>query len=155
MKKVILLFAMCLVTIGLSAQIQMNTTVNLKPEVSYYVYTGNASDTIKRVADSAYVEVINGFDHEYKLNVISSIGKVTNADTTVQITIWGKNSASESYSQIIGATTANITSAAVITSTAYTTALRYRYIKISYRLRATPKSAGVKINKIELKLWKP
>jgi hypothetical protein len=154
MKKLLFICAMLLIGVGISAQTQMNVTKNLAPEVSYVTYTGDASDTIKRVADSVYVEYINGFDAEYKLNVVTSFAKVNSSDTTVKCTIWGKNSASEAYTVLNISTSGNVTTAATILSSAYTTETRYRYIKVSYKLGAAPKSSGVKINKIEIKLWK-
>lgn len=154
MKKVILLFSAMLVMLTISAQTKLNTISQLKEGVSYVAYTGVAKDTIKRVADSVYVEFINGLDAEYKLNVVTSFAKVNAADTTVQCTIWGKNSASEAYTVLNISTSGNVTNSATILSSAITTELRYRYIKVSYKLKATPKSSGVKINKIELKMWK-
>lgn len=154
MKKVIFLIAMCSLWLGLSAQTALTSTKVLKVGEGYISYTGDASDTIKRVADSVYIDVINSLDAEYKLNLITKFAKVANADTTIQITLWGKNSANESYTMIQGATTANVTTSAYTYSVAVTTEQRYRYIRASYRIRATPKSSGVKISQIELKLWK-
>lgn len=154
MKNLILIVAMFISMISV-AQTQMNVTRNIAPEVSYFKYVGDASDTIKRVADSVYVEYIVGFDHEYKINVGSKFDLVTAADTTVVINIWGKNFADESYTLLNQTTSSNIAANNTTVSSAYTTAARYRYIKVSYKLGAAPKSAGVKIDQIEIKIWKP
>ena len=148
-----LIFAM-LVSFTISAQTQMNTTTTLTNGATYYKYVGNASDTIKRVADSVYVELINTLDTEYKLNVGSKFDLVNAADTSVFVSVWGKNFAGESYTLISSAASSNISANNTTVSTAYTTATRYRYIKVSYRLKAAPKSSGVKIDQIEVKLWK-
>jgi hypothetical protein len=155
MKKIIFACLTLLLFIGnISGQTKMNVTKNYGPEVSYVSYTGDASDTIKRVADSVYTEYILGLDAEYKINVVTSLAKVSGNDTTVKCTIWGRNSVLEAYTVLNISTSANVTSAATILSSAYTTEARYRYIKISYKLAATPKSLGVKVNSIELKVYK-
>lgn len=137
------------------AQTQMNTTVQLRSDVSYYKYVGVAKDTIKRVADSVSIEFLNGFDHEFKISVGSKFDLVNAADTTVVINIWGKNFAGEGYTLLNQTTSSNIAANNTTVSSAYTTAARYRYIKVSYSLSAAPKSAGVKIDQIEVKIWKP
>ena len=154
MKNFVMLVIAMLAFQVISAQTQMNTTITLQPNVSYYKYTGDASDTIKRVADSVYIELVNQFDTEYKLNIGSKFDLVSAADTAVFVSVWGKNFADESYTLISSAASSNISASNTTISTAYTTATRYRYIKVSYRLKGAPKSAGVKVEKIEVKLWK-
>lgn len=155
MKNLVLLFAMFLIGImSISAQKQLNTTATLTPGVSYYKFVGDAADTIGSVADSAKIEILNQFDHEFKLVVGTQFDTIDGIDTAVVISIWGKNFVGESYT-LLGQTTTSDITAQIYSTATYATASRYRYIKVSYKMKAANQSTGIKIEQIEVKLWKP
>jgi putative cell wall-binding protein len=146
---IVLIAMLSFLVFDISAQTQMNTTPTLAATTSYYKYVGNASDTIGSVADSVSLIILNQFDHEFKLATATQFDTVDGVDTSVVISIWGKNFAGESYTLLSQTTSADIT-AQVVTTANYTTAVRYRYIKLSYKLKSTAQSTAV-----EIKLWKP
>lgn len=152
--KTILILIGLFASINIIAQTQMNTTTTLQPEYTYYKYTGNASDTVKRLADSVYVEIINQLGNEWNCNVGVTVDTVQGADTSLVVNIWGKNFSGESYTLLSQTTSSANISAAAIVSAAYATAAPYRYVKVSARLKGAALASGVKINAVEVKLWK-
>lgn len=152
--QILLVAMLSIIVFDISAQKQLNTTQTLPATTSYYKFVGNDADTIGSVADSGYVLIINQFDHEFKLSTVTQFDTLDGIDTSVVISLWGKNFAGESYTLLSQTTSSDIT-AEIKTTVNYTTALRYRYIKLSYKLKSTAQSTGIKVEQVEIKLWKP
>lgn len=155
MKKVLGIIAMLTVIFiaDISAQTLKGYQV-LTPSETYVKFTGDADDTIKRVADSVYYLVQLQPDFTYKIYTGTVLAKVSGNDTTVNVSIWGKHFANQTYTLLADDVSGNVTTSTTQLSSNYATASGYRYIKISYRITATPKSSGVKIISSEVKFVK-
>jgi len=183
MRKLILTIGLIFVVLFAFSQ-DRTVTKMLDKGATYYKYTGVAADTLGPV-DQDTVDVVFQVRVDpliTKVEVKTKFDLVDGADTTVAITVQGKNFADDSYTDIISSTLSDeinadntvkvLTAAYSETIASYTSTFAadstttyseqtitpvdysYRYIKCRYIIQGTSDAgSGVKIDEIELKLF--
>ena len=151
MKKfTIILFLSLIVSIVASAQVRNVAQINVPADYSFASYVGVAADTLSSKQDSIQIPFLFKLHNLTKVTVGVNLAKRSGNDTLVTMRIYGKNFAGDDYTLLSTSTSANVTTSAIQLTTAYGTAIQYRYIKVNLIIAGT-KSTGVKVNKVEVK----
>ena len=139
MKRAILILIMAVFAIGLQAQ---ERTVERLIKGTYKNYTGAAADTLT-LTNQDTIDVVfeyNGPGYVYKLSVKSRFDVIAGADTTVAVSVFGKEfEDDETYVQIIAST---LTSAIAANNTVQVLSSDYTETTAAFDVPYTNPTAG-------------
>lgn len=153
MKKFIAFIVMSLVVCIASAQVRTATTKVTNPGDTYVTYTGVAADTLTSNLDSIQFPIrMNHIDRVVKVSFCGQFSKRSGNDTSVNITLYGRTFADDSWTRITSTYSANVTTSTTFISASYGTGVMYREFRLNFRI-AGMKSTGVKINYWQLKIF--
>ena len=127
----------------------------MKAGDSYYKYVGTAGDSLCPTYDSILYPIKVGADRFYKFSVGAYIKKKSGNDSTVWVSVYGKQFEDGSWTKIgtSGKHSLIINSATgVYVQYDYGTAVQYRYIRIDLQMPVVT-SKGAIVNYVELKTW--
>ena len=179
MKKLIFLFSILLFAVVASAQVRTLTTKNVFSDDSYVSYTGVIADTISTNQDTLRIPFFIPKNYPMSYTINSTLAPRAGADTTVVINVYGKVFLDDAWTKIQTATTAAVSTSAVIKTTfvepvlatstdtvggefkvigtitnPHTSATTYRYYMIEYIISGNDSvGTGVKLTKLEWKWW--